>query len=290
MTLQITDRLPEALITTLEKGQVQGKGVFVITGAGISTDSGIPDYRDHEGQWKRSMPVQHREFMEQLAVRQRFWARSLIGWPVMSKAQPNQAHRLLADWELRGWISELVTQNVDGLHQKAGSAEVIDLHGRSQWIRCMNCDFRIERDEHHQVLREWNPFFAQLDAEVAPDGDADLELADFSDFKCMSCPQCQGILKPDVVFYGDVVPTERVRRAMEALERSSAVLAIGTSLMVFSSFRFCKRAAELEIPQFAINLGKTRADDLLHSRWTVGASEGLAQLTQSLYSLQPYSQ
>ncbi|WP_324768451.1 NAD-dependent protein deacetylase [Pokkaliibacter plantistimulans] len=256
--------------------------LFVITGAGISTASGIPDYRDHEGNWKRNPPVQHADFMKQPACRQRFWARSLVGWPVMSRAQPNAAHRALADWEQRGKVELLVTQNVDGLHQKAGSQQVVDLHGRSADIRCMSCGLLMPRDEHHQHMALLNPDYAAMRADTAPDGDADLDGIDFSHFRVVDCPACNGILKPDVVFYGDHVPRERVDRSFAALEAANGVLVIGTSLMVFSSFRFCRRAHELGKPMIAINMGKTRADDLLHFKLPLAADLALPQLSSGL--------
>ena len=236
--------------------------LLVLTGAGISTDSGIPDYRDQQGQWKRQQPVQHPDFMRCEHTRKRYWGRSLVGWPVMRDAQPNPAHSALARLEQLGHISLLVTQNVDGLHRRAGNRRVVDLHGRSDQVVCMNCDYRCSRDETHQRSAELNPDFTHYTAATAPDGDADLEV-DFSRFHVPACYQCGGILKPDVVFFGDNVPKQRVMDSLSALERADGLLVIGSSLMVYSGFRFCLRAQEWNKPIAALTLGKTRADKLL---------------------------
>ncbi|WP_010324909.1 NAD-dependent protein deacetylase [Marinobacterium stanieri] len=236
--------------------------LLILTGAGISTDSGIPDYRDKNGDWKRKQPVQHPDFMRCEHTRKRYWGRSLVGWPVMRDARPNQAHEALAELETRGHVELLVTQNVDGLHQSAGSQKVIDLHGRSDRVICMSCEFGCSRDEVHHRSAELNPAFTRFTADTAPDGDADLE-ADFSGFQIPDCPQCGGILKPDVVFFGDNVPKQRVLDALDALQRADALLVIGSSLMVYSGFRFCRRANEWNKPIAALTLGKTRADELL---------------------------
>lgn len=234
----------------------------VLTGAGVSTDSGIPDYRDHNGQWKRKPPVDHREFMASAAARQRYWGRALIGWPAIRNSAPNPAHFYLAELERRGHIQLLITQNVDRLHQRAGSARVIDLHGRADEIRCMDCDYRAMRQSVHDHHHQLNPSFRHYTAEMAPDGDADLEV-DFSGFTVADCPHCRGILKPDVVFFGDNVPRERVQLAMDALRESDGLLVVGSSLMVYSGFRFCRYAKEWGKPIAALNFGRTRADDLM---------------------------
>ncbi len=236
--------------------------LFVLSGAGISADSGIPDYRDHQGNWKRPPPVDHRDFVSSHSCRQRFWGRSLVGWPLMDRARPNDAHLGLAALELRQQIELLVTQNVDGLHQRAGSNAVLDLHGRSDRVLCLGCGQRYSRALVQQRLADDNPTFARQQAPAAPDGDADLDV-DFSQFTLHDCERCGGILKPDVVFFGDQVPRDRVSSAMEALARADAMLVVGSSLMVYSGFRFCRQAATLGKPIAAVNLGRTRADDLL---------------------------
>ncbi|MBC52963.1 MAG: NAD-dependent deacetylase [Gammaproteobacteria bacterium] len=235
--------------------------LLVLTGAGISTDSGIPDYRDSHGNWKRKQPVQHQDFMQSAATRQRYWARSLVGWPIMQQAQPNLAHHKIAELEHRGLVSLLVTQNVDRLHQKAGSTAVVDLHGRADELVCMSCGYTEQRALMHARCSALNPSLGSLSATVAPDGDADLEM-DFSDFIVPGCPQCDGILKPDVVFFGDNVPRPRVDKVFEALAGSRGLLVIGSSLMVFSGFRFARQAHQANIPLALLTQGRTRADDL----------------------------
>jgi NAD-dependent SIR2 family protein deacetylase len=237
--------------------------LFVLTGAGCSTRSGIPDYRDADGQWKRAQPVTYQAFMREEKVRRRYWARSLIGWRRIRQAKPNDAHRGLAELEARGGIELILTQNVDRLHQTAGSTRVIDLHGRIDLVRCMDCERRSPRDEFQDELGALNPDWLDLDATEAPDGDADLEGADFSSFVVPACRQCGGLLKPDVVFFGENVPRDRVDAALRHLDEADAVLIVGSSLMVYSGFRFVERAASLRKPVAAVNLGRTRADGLL---------------------------
>src|SRR5271155_2565235 len=187
--------------------------LFVLTGAGCSTSSGIPDYRDGDGKWKRMPPVTYQAFMGDGATRQRYWARSLLGWRRFSRALPNDTHRALARLEAMGRIELLLTQNVDRLHQAAGSGRVIDLHGRIDRVRCMDCELRSPREDLQDKLVRLNPGWLGLDAAEAPDGDADLEDADFSSFAVPSCRRCGGVLKPDVGFFGESVPRDRVDAA-----------------------------------------------------------------------------
>jgi NAD-dependent SIR2 family protein deacetylase len=237
--------------------------LFILTGAGCSTESGIPDYRDADGSWKRAQPVNFQAFMGDGLTRRRYWARTLIGWRRFGSASPNDAHRALARLEQRGQVELLVTQNVDRLHQAAGSTAVVDLHGRLDLVRCMGCDYRLARRNVQEELLLRNPEWAQLDAHVAPDGDADLDGMDFSQFNVPECALCGGTLKPDVVFFGESVPRERVETAMAAVQAADAMLIIGSSLMVYSGYRFAQAAARAGKPLAAINLGRTRADDLL---------------------------
>ena len=206
--------------------------LFVITGAGVSTGSGIGDYRDRDGRWKRPRPVSHQDFIRSHYWRQRYWGRSQQGYPSFLKAVPNRAHMALVRLESQKRLCGLVTQNVDGLHQKAGSRAVLDLHGRADRVRCMGCGLRLARDEVHARCADLNPAFLGHTAHSAPDGDADLDV-DFSGFRVADCPTCGGILKPDVVFFGDFVPRERVTRALEALREAvdarSAELGIKTT-------------------------------------------------------------
>jgi NAD-dependent SIR2 family protein deacetylase len=234
----------------------------VLTGAGVSTGSGIPDYRDEHGEWKRARPVEFRPFMTDPKVRQRYWARSVVGWPIVSRAQPNGAHRALARLEASGFVDLLITQNVDGLHATAGSQNVIDLHGRIDAVRCIS-GHTLARAELQRQLLESNPAWAAIEGRVAPDGDVDIEGRDYSSFIVPDCPACGGILKPDVVFFGETVPRDRVDRAFEGVASADALLVVGTSLMVYSGFRFAEAAAAAGKPVAAVNLGRTRADHLL---------------------------
>jgi len=237
--------------------------LFVLTGAGISTASGIPDYRDRDGGWKRKPPVALQAFVSDATTRSRYWARSLVGWRRFGAARPNAAHHALAALERQGRVELLVTQNVDGLHEAAGSRAVVDLHGRLDRVRCLGCERRIPRADFQQELERANPGWSALEALDAPDGDAELEGLPFERFVVPPCARCGGILKPDVVFFGETVPRERVEQAFDALVRSDAMLVVGSSLMVYSGFRFARAAAEAGKPVAAINLGRTRADHLL---------------------------
>jgi NAD-dependent SIR2 family protein deacetylase len=252
--------------------------LFVLTGAGCSTPSGIPDYRDAEGEWKRAQPVTYQAFMGEEATRRRYWARGLIGWRIMRRAEPNAAHRALARLEAMGKVELLLTQNVDRLHQAAGTERAIDLHGRIDRVRCMDCDARSPREELQDDLHRLNPDWFDLDAKEAPDGDADLEGADFSAFIVPPCRRCGGLLKPDVVFFGESVPRDRVEAAFGHLDKSDAMLVVGSSLMVYSGFRFVQKAASLGKPVAALNLGRTRADKLLTLKTEASCEAALAFL------------
>ncbi len=237
--------------------------LFVLTGAGCSTGSGIPDYRDGDGQWKRAQPVTYQAFMGEEATRRRYWARSLLGWRRFREARPNTAHRALARLEATGRSELLLTQNVDRLHQAAGSMQAIDLHGRLDRVRCTGCERRSPRDEFQDQLARLNPGWLALEAADAPDGDADLEDADFAAFVAPTCRHCGGVLKPDVVFFGETFPASASKRRARHLEQADAMLIVGSSLMVYSGFRFVEMAARAGKPIAAVNLGRTRADGLL---------------------------
>ncbi|SDP51869.1 NAD-dependent protein deacetylase [Afipia sp. GAS231] len=237
--------------------------LFVLTGAGCSTNSGIPDYRDADGSWKRTQPVRFQAFVADDATRRRYWARSMIGWRRFGQARPNDAHHALARLEAAGRSQMLLTQNVDRLHQAAGSRVVIDLHGRLDLVRCMACSAARRRADFQEDLVRLNAPWAGLDAAALPDGDAELDHMDFSGFAVPPCASCGGLMKPDVVFFGESVPRDQIALAMEALEQANAMLVVGSSLMVYSGFRFAQAAARRGIPIAAVNLGRTRADDLL---------------------------
>jgi len=256
--------------------------VTAITGAGVSTESGIPDYRDGDGNWKRSPPVQYRDFVESETVRRRYWARSFIGWPMFAAAQPGAAHVALANLEQLGRVAQVVTQNVDRLHQRAGSRNVIDLHGRLDTIRCLACGNRTDRDAFQRRLHHANPDWRVLQARIAPDGDADLEAVDFDGFQIPDCEVCGGVLKPDVVFYGESVPRETTMAALAAVEPAGGVLVAGSSLMVWSSFRLVRAAAARGIPVVAVNRGRTRGDDLFDFKCEGGCGAVLQKTLEVL--------
>jgi len=223
------------------------KRLFVLTGAGCSVNSGIPDYRDANGDWKRTQPVHFQEFVADETTRRRYWARSMIGWRRFGQAAPNDAHHALARLETRGRCQILLTQNVDRLHQAAGSRAVIDLHGRLDRVRCLECLAITRRVEFQEELVRLNEAWARLDAADLPDGDADLDGRDFSGFAVPPCASCGGVLKPDVVFFGENVGRDQKAAATAAMEQADALLIVGSSLMVYSGFRF----AQLEQPPIA---------------------------------------
>ena len=259
--------------------------VFVLTGAGISTGSGIPDYRDETGAWKRAAPVTWQAFTADPAVYRRYWARSYVGWPRFSAAHPNAAHRVLADLEAAGRLSMLLTQNVDGLHQAAGSRHVVDLHGRLDAVVCLDCGDRLPRALLQPLLAAANPGWQPGPAAAAPDGDADIAADAEADFLPPQCLQCGGRLKPDVVFFGENVPRARVAAAQAALAGSDAMLVVGSSLMVYSGFRFARMAAEAGRPLAILNRGTTRADDLATLKLDADIAATLGGLTASAASV-----
>ena len=235
--------------------------LFVLTGAGVSTASGIPGYRDAEGRWTRAAPVHLQDFLASEAIRRRYWLRSMVGYPLLARAKPNAAHYALAALEREGYLTALVTQNVDGLHQRAGSAQVIELHGSLATVTCRGCGAVRPREAIQQMLLRDTAPFAVGAAFGSPDGDADVD-GDAARFRPPSCPVCDGVLKPDVVFFGEGVPAARIERARAALAAADAMLVVGSSLMVWSGFRFCEWASAAAKPIAAVNPGRTRADSL----------------------------
>ncbi len=263
------------------------RNLFVLTGAGISTASGIPDYRDDDGEWKHPRPVDFRDFVRSESARRRYWARSLVGWRRFGAASPNAAHFALSELERAGHVSCLVTQNVDDLHRRAGHRRVIDLHGRLANVVCLDCSSQFSRAAVQMQLVLRNPHYQAVSAGQAPDGDAQLHERDFGDFKVPDCAACGGMLKPDVVFFGESVPGERVAEASEALEAADAMLVVGSSLMVFSGYRFARRAAERGKRIAAINLGRTRADGQLHLKLAAPCIPVLTGLQAALCERRP---
>ena len=257
--------------------------VVVLTGAGCSTESGIPDYRDANGEWKHARPVMYQQFVGSEATRQRYWARSLVGWRRISHATPNRAHLALARLEAAGFVSGLLTQNVDGLHTRAGSADVVDLHGRLDTVQCLSCGALSDRTEFQVRLEASNPQLANLTpSAIAPDGDAILADVDYASVNVPPCAACGGILKPHVVFFGEGVPPARLAQAFARLDAADALLVVGSSLMVFSGYRFVQSAVRGGKPVAAVNLGRTRADDVISLKIAASCSEALAAVESRL--------
>jgi len=263
-------------LTPLRAFLDRSRSLFVLTGAGCSTQSGIPAYRDERGEWTRKQPVTWQAFSSDPLARKRYWGRSMIGWQSFGRALPNPAHLALARLEQSRRLSGLVTQNVDGLHQAAGHREVIDLHGRLDTVRCLACGTLSLRSKMQDRLIAANPHWFEHAAQDAPDGDADLDGVDFDSFLVPECPRCGGMLKPDVVLFGENVPRDRLGQTLEWLERSDALLIVGSSLTVFSGYRYARRAAELGIPIALINRGRTRADSLASLKLEVCCAHALA--------------
>lgn len=256
--------------------------IMVLTGAGISLASGIPTYRDHAGLWQRSDPIQHQQFMDQYYFRQRYWARSMIGWLPVNHAHPNATHLALARWQSSAEPSLIVTQNVDGLHQAAGSQRVCDLHGRLDRVICMDCGCLVPRSKVQTWLEADNAWLLDVAAEMRPDGDADFSGDEIHDLIVPVCADCGGMLKPDVVFFGDNVPKPKVDEAMSELKQSDALWVIGSSLMVYSGFRFVRRAAEWGKTVCILNLGLTRGDDLADLKCSLDCGDALTHLFPAL--------
>ncbi|WNZ86472.1 NAD-dependent protein deacetylase [Pseudomonas sp. P108] len=264
--------------------EVMADGDFlVLTGAGISTPSGIPDYRDSDGVRRGRQPMMYQEFLAAAESRRRYWARAMLGWPRVRQAQPNAAHEALADLQHGGLIRDLITQNVDTLHDQAGSHDVIELHGSLNRVLCLDCGQRSERDSIQQLMELHNPYLAGVDAVQAPDGDTLLDPAFEARFQVPHCPHCAGErMKPDVVFFGENVAQHTAARAMMAAENASGMLVVGSSLMAYSAFRLCRVIADRGKPLIAINLGKTRADDLLDLKIEASCEQLLPLLVEVL--------
>tara|TARA_B110000196_G_scaffold79746_1_gene68470 strand:- start:2952 stop:3764 length:813 start_codon:yes stop_codon:yes gene_type:complete len=239
---------------------IQNRHWLVLTGAGVSAESGVPTYRDRHGVWQRKPPVKHQEFIQQHSARQRFWSRNMVGWRFMASAKPNIAHKTLADLEIIGHVGCLVTQNVDGLHQRAGSQKVIDLHGRVDTVTCISCQLKFPRQPLQLWLEQNNPDYAALSGAIAPDGDADIDELDYSAMQIPDCEYCGGILKPDAVFYGDSVPMGRLADAEREMRNAEGLVVIGSSLTTYSGYRFCLWAQQQNKPIVIVNQGATRAD------------------------------
>ncbi|WP_197380113.1 NAD-dependent protein deacetylase [Mycolicibacterium mengxianglii] len=260
--------------------------VAVLTGAGMSTDSGIPDYRGPDS--PPSNPMTIRQFTSDPAFRQRYWARNHVGWRHMDETLPNAGHRALAALEHTGVVTGLITQNVDLLHTKAGSRNVVNLHGTYAQVTCLQCGHTMSRSWLADQLEALNPGFVERAERlggiaVAPDADA--TVADTDEFRYLDCPRCSGMLKPDIVYFGESVPKDRVAEAFSLVDAADALLVAGSSLTVFSGYRFVRHAAAKGIPVAIINRGPTRGDDLASVKVETGCSEMLALLADELSAI-----
>ncbi|MEZ0350416.1 NAD-dependent deacetylase [Mycobacterium sp. pR1184] len=263
-----------------------GRRIAVLTGAGISTDSGIPDYRGPDS--PPSNPMTIRQFTSDPAYRQRYWARNHVGWRHMDATQPNAGHRALAALELAGVVTGVITQNVDLLHTKAGSGNVVNLHGTYAQVICLSCGHTMSRAALADELEALNPGFierAEAIGGLAVAPDADAVVADTTSFQYLDCPRCTGMLKPDIVYFGESVPKDTVIQAFSLLDESDALLVAGSSLTVFSGYRFVRHAAARGIPVAIVNRGPTRGDELATVKLDGGCSELLVLLADELAPL-----
>ncbi|MCM2416217.1 NAD-dependent protein deacetylase [Streptomyces sp. RKAG290] len=246
---------PAPVVDALSSGSV-----LVLSGAGISTESGIPDYRGEGGSLSRHTPMTYQDFTGGAQARRRYWARSHLGWRTFGRARPNAGHRAVAAFGRHGLLSGVITQNVDGLHQAAGSEDVVDLHGSLDRVVCLSCGSFSPRRELARRLEEANAGFGPVAAAINPDGDADLTDAQVGDFRVVSCTVCGGVLKPDVVFFGEAVPPQRVEHCRELVRAADFLLVLGSSLTVMSGLRFVRQAAQAGKPVLIVNRDPTRGD------------------------------
>ena len=240
--------------------------VVVLSGAGLSTESGIPDYRGPTGAARPSTPMTYQVFTGDPLARRRYWARSHLGWRFMAEAQPNDGHRAVTALQCQGLLRGVVTQNVDGLHTAAGTQDVVELHGALSRVVCLDCGDRSRRDDLDARLRQANAHWQAEVLAVHPDGDVDLPEDELEGFRTVDCLVCGGVLKPDVVYFGETVPPDRVARCYDLVEHAAALVVIGSSLTVMSGYRFVLRASKLGIPVAIVNQGPTRGDALADVR------------------------
>lgn len=257
-------------------------GVLVLSGAGISTESGIPDYRGEGGSLSRHTPMTYQDFTAHPEARRRYWARSHLGWRTFGRARPNAGHRSVAAFGRHGLLTGVITQNVDGLHQAAGSEGVVELHGSLDRVVCLTCGDLSPRRELARRLEEANAGFAPVAAGINPDGDADLTDEQVGDFRVVPCAVCGGILKPDVVFFGENVPPERVEHCRELVREASSLLVLGSSLTVMSGLRFVRQAAEADKPVVIVNRDATRGDRLAVTRVALALGPALTTVADRL--------
>ncbi|MEU9854601.1 NAD-dependent protein deacetylase [Streptomyces sp. NPDC047974] len=261
---------------------VRAGGVLVLSGAGISTESGIPDYRGEGGSLSRHTPMTYQDFTGDARARRRYWARSHLGWRTFGRARPNDGHRAVAAFGRAGLLGGVVTQNVDGLHQAAGSDGVVELHGGLDRVVCLDCGGTSARRELARRLEEANPGFDPVPAAINPDGDADLTDEQVAGFHVMPCVVCGGVLKPDVVFFGESVPAERVEHCRELVRGAASVLVLGSSLTVMSGLRFVRQAAQAGTPVVIVNRDPTRGDTLAAARVALPLGKALTSVAERL--------
>ncbi|MEV0976282.1 NAD-dependent protein deacetylase [Streptomyces sp. NPDC049915] len=257
-------------------------GVLVLSGAGISTESGIPDYRGEGGSLSRHTPMTYQDFTASAHARRRYWARSHLGWRTFGRARPNAGHRAIAAFARHGLLSGVITQNVDGLHQAAGSDGVVELHGSLDRVVCLSCGAFSPRRELARRLEEANSGFEPVAAGINPDGDADLTDAQVGDFQVVPCTICGGILKPDVVFFGENVPPRRVEHCRTLVDGAASLLVLGSSLTVMSGLRFVRQAAQAGKPVLIVNRDPTRGDPHAVTRVALPLGQALTTVVRRL--------
>ncbi|MFB9837229.1 NAD-dependent protein deacetylase [Actinoallomurus acaciae] len=253
------DTSPEVLTRLADL--VADGDVVVLSGAGLSTESGIPDYRGETGRKRRAEPMTYQAFTGSAAARRRYWARSHLGWRHVARAAPNDGHRAVAELQRRGLVGGIITQNVDGLQQAAGARHVIELHGSLDRVMCLSCGRRTPREVLDERLGAANRAWSAEVSAINPDGDAVLADDEVASFRVVDCTDCGGLLKPDVIFFGENVPRSRVDECYALTERAGLLLVLGSSLTVLSGYRFVRHAGRLGIPVAIINQGVTRGDE-----------------------------
>jgi NAD-dependent SIR2 family protein deacetylase len=256
--------------------------VLVLTGAGISTESGIPAYRGEGGSLSRHTPMTYQDFTASPQARRRYWARSHLGWRTFGRARPNAGHRAVATFARHGLLSGVITQNVDGLHQAAGAEGAVELHGSLARVRCLVCGAITARSDLAVRLEAANAAFAPVAAGINPDGDADLSDEQVADFRVLPCADCGGILKPDVVFFGETVPAQRIEHCRQLVHEATTLLVLGSSLTVMSGLRFVRQAAQADKRVLIINRDPTRGDQLAHTRVSLPLGTALTAVADML--------
>ena len=270
----------DSLLTILRSHQPW----VALTGAGISRASGIPTYRDHKGTWLGGQPIQNDEFISDRSKRQRYWSRSALGWPRVGRAQPNESHTALVKLEQSGVLTGVITQNVDRLHQRAGSQRVVDLHGRLDRVRCLSCGHVTSREAIQNWIEAHNELPDTASLTLRPDGDADLPDHYVANFKVPQCKECGGEVMPEVVFFGGTVPGPVVDACYQMIDASEGMMVIGSSLSVYSGLRFCRYAVDQGRPLIILNQGKTRADDLCTQKFSSSPFTLMAECADAFHT------